>query len=178
MGVGKHLLLPLFLFCLANSQAQEDSVYSFKYLDRSTRFAWTTFGADLLVLGGGKSPLEGNSAGEISFGPTIIPRLTIGGVHFWGHGEFYVSFPLPFLSFQNKPEGFKELEYKQGIETGVRVYPLKLKLGKISPYLGASFRLLSYEHEEGGKFYNYGEPKYQKMIFPVQAGLAYTTSKH
>lgn len=178
MAIRSRFLLPAFMLVLNFTQAQTDSVYTSAYLGKSTRFAWTTYGADLLVLGGGKSPLPGGSEAQVNFGPGFIPRLTIGGVHFWGHGEFYVHFPLPFLSFQQRPDPFSELTYKHGIETGFRVFPLKLKPGRISPYIGTSFKLLSYRQEPEGSNYRYGGAEYQKMIFPLHAGLSYTTKKH
>jgi len=76
-----------------------DTIYTQKYLNKSTSFAWTTFGGDLLILGGGSSSyIDYGTAQKINFNPTLIPRLTIGGIHFWGHTDFYVSFPLTFFS--------------------------------------------------------------------------------
>lgn len=83
---------------LSLSAQSVDTVYTTKYLQKSTLFAWTTFGGDALTLGDGEADyqtLEG-SLRTTSFGPTVIPRLIISGVHFWGHADFYVSFPLPF----------------------------------------------------------------------------------
>jgi len=47
---------------------------------------------------------------NIDFGSTLMPRLTIGGIHFWGHVDFYVTFPLSFLTIQDIPDGIDELK--------------------------------------------------------------------
>jgi hypothetical protein len=169
------------LFCLIGPTpvvAQTDSVYTFRYLDRSTRFAATTLGADLLIPGGGTSTINaGAGTQQVDFGPAIIPRLSIGGVHFWGHAEFYVTFPLNFLTLQDTPEELTSLNYRQGIETGARVYPFALKPGSVRPFVGASFRLLSFQQQVPGSSFSKEAPTYQRMIFPVHLGLTYANSK-
>ncbi len=171
--------LLIFGLPLSLSAQSVDTVYTLNYLQKSTSFAWTTFGADVLTLGGGEAEyqtLEG-SIRKASFGPTAVPRLTIGGVHFWGHADFYVSFPLP-LRLSSRPGAFSAMRYKHGIETGARVYPFRLKPGRVSPYVGVSFRMLSYSHQTAGTTYANGFPEVQRMIVPLQAGLTYTTPKY
>jgi hypothetical protein len=168
------LIILLFFQNLAFAQAI-DTVYTRSYIDRSTSFAWTTYGGDGLILGGGS---VSTATTQEDFNATFIPRFTIGGIHFWGHTDFYVSFPLSFLSLQATPKGFKDLEYLQGIETGLKVYPLALKVGRVSPYLGTSFRLLSFKHELEGTTYEHGGSEWQKMIFPVHTGISYTSKKY
>jgi hypothetical protein len=160
------------------AQAQSDSVYTSRYIDRSTRFAWTTVGGDGLVLTGGTTEYwRNNQRQQTTFGPTFIPRLTIGGVHFWGHADFYVSFPLSFLAWQARPAGLAEFDYLQGIETGAKLYPWKLQPRRLRPFVGTSFRLLGFGHLPEDSPYAYA-PSYQKMIFPVQVGFTYATAKH
>ncbi len=173
-------LLLILLYSKSITFAQKiDTIYTQKYLEKSTSFAWTTFGGDLLMLGGGSSSFMNNGITQkINFNPTFTPRLTIGGIHFWGHADFYVSFPLSFLSFQSTPKEFKKLEYRQGIETGLKIYPLALKPGRISPYFGASFRLLSFEQQLENTSYKYGGSEWQKMIFPIHTGISYTSKKY
>lgn len=173
------LLITSFLFISNVSFGQTDSTYTFKYISRSTKFAWTTFGGDFLMLGSGSSSFSNNGiARQVDFSPTFIPRLTIGGIHFWGHADFYVNFPLSFLAFQQKSTELKNLEYRQGIETGLKIYPLALRQGKVRPYIGASFRLLSFKQEFKEVNFQYGGTEFQKMIFPLQVGLSYISSKY
>ena len=149
----KRLALLFFSLCsLFSAQAQVDTtVYTQEYIDRSTKFAWFTLGGDILMLPGG----------DTSFGYTLSPRVTRGGIHFWGHADFYVTFPLSFLSLQNKPDFFDQLSYSQGIETGMRVYPLKLQPQRVSPFVGISFRNLSYQHTLDEDEYPVESPRYR-----------------
>ncbi|MGB0524202.1 MAG: hypothetical protein ACPGJS_14635, partial [Flammeovirgaceae bacterium] len=120
------LLTLLFCLCIELGMAQVDTVYTKDYIDKSTKFAWMTFGGELLTLTGGEGDLQLNGTTERStFGNTIIPRITIGGIHFWGHADFYVTFPLSFLAIQDQPNNYEELYNQQGIETGARIYPIK-----------------------------------------------------
>ncbi|MBD2754614.1 hypothetical protein [Spirosoma validum] len=169
------------LFCLPLSLSGQsvDTVYTVKYLKKSTSFAWTTFGGDILTLGGGKTDYQ-TPEGAIrnaSLSPTAIPRLTIGGIHFWGHADFYVSFPLPFR-WSPRPDAFSAMRYAHGIETGAKVYPFRLEPGRISPYVGISFRTMSYGHQTAGTSYTNGFPEVERMAVPLQAGLTYTTSNY
>ncbi|MEZ4930891.1 MAG: hypothetical protein R2788_02010, partial [Saprospiraceae bacterium] len=109
-----------------------DTFYSADYLDRSTRFAWTTFGGDMLALTGGNVDyLVSEAVKNTDFGNTYIPRLSIGGIHFWGHADFYVTFPLSFLAVTDKPAAFEKMKYLHGIETGAKVYPWAIGPGKL-----------------------------------------------
>jgi hypothetical protein len=173
------LLITSFVIMSNVSFGQTDSTYTSKYINRSTKFAWTTFGGDFLMLGSGSTSFSNNGiTQQVDFNPTFIPRLTIGGIHFWGHADFFVSFPLSFLAFQQKSTELKNLEYQQGIETGLKIYPLALKQGKVRPYIGTSFRLLSFKQELKGSNFQYGGTEFQKMIFPLQGGLSYVSSKY
>lgn len=174
------LLIILFKLLLISfiSKAQTDSVYTEKYLTKSTTFGATTIGADFLIIGGGTSTFTQNGTTKsVDFLPTAIPRLSIGGVHFWGHTEFYVNFPLPFLAIKQTPVEFNKLRYTQGIDCGIKLYPMALKPGRISPYAGIGFRVLSFQQELKNEQYKYQAPEFQKTIYPIQLGLTYTTNK-
>ncbi len=171
-----YSVLSVFICC--NLFGQPDTVYTQDYLDKSTRFAWFTYGGDLNYLSGGTTQQIVNGVKQTTdFGMTLMPRLTIGGIHFWGHTDFYVTFPLSFLTLQNMPGGLDDLEVYQGVETGMRLYPIKLQPQKISPFLGISFRRLRFSQESEDKVSNNGVPSYGRFIHPVQFGLTYTTNK-
>lgn len=158
--------------------AQSDSTYTFNYLDKSTRFAWLTYGGDLNALTGGSTQQFLNGTKQKSdFGPSLMPRLTIGGIHFWGHADFYVTFPLSFLTLQDAPAGIEELEVYQGVETGMRLYPLKLQASRVSPFVGISFRRLRFTQESEDKISSNGVPSYGRFIHPVQIGITYTSAR-
>lgn len=157
---------------------QTDSVYTKEYLEKSTRFAWLTYGGDLNYLSGGTTQLLSDGLKQATdFGSTLMPRLTIGGIHFWGHADFYVTLPLSFLTLQDIPSGIKELEVYQGVETGMRLYPIKLQPKRLSPFLGISFRRLRFLQEAEESNSGNGVPSYGRFIHPVQFGVTYTSRK-
>lgn len=169
------LLLFLFPFIC---WSQSDSAYTQDYIYKSTKFAWLTIGGDINYLTGGKTQRLVNSQLESTeFGTNIFPRLTIGGIHFWGHADFYVSFPLSFLSYQEKVGGLKELSHINGVETGARIYPFKLEKGSLRPFVGISFRRLSFQQEEENSNYSNGTPAYGRFIQPLQFGATFTNKK-
>ncbi len=172
----------IFLFaslaCAGLVSAQTDSVYTMKYIDRSTRFAWTTLGLDMLSVGGGQVDyFKAGNAGTTKFGSTLLPRLSIGGIHFWGHADFYVSFPLRFLALSNNPIEWKKILNNERIETGARLYPWKIKPNSVRPFVGVSFRLKEFSLGEDQATYSKGYPEFQRMTTPVQMGLSYATRK-
>jgi len=177
----KQLRALFFLWILTFrvSAQNVDTVYTEKYLTESTRFAWTTLGADIMALPGGNvAYLEnGQTLKNTSFGNVLFPRLTIGGIHFWGHADFYVTFPLP-LRISSKPDVFEEMRYTEGIETGLKLYPFALKPNSLRPYAGISFKSITYGHQPKNAVYPEGFPVYQRFISPLQLGLTYTTNKY
>ena len=65
----------------------------------------------------------------------------------------------------------------QGVETGARLYPIKLKPGQISPFVGMSFRHIRFFQESENSGYGSGVPSYGRFIHPLQFGLSYTSDK-
>lgn len=156
-----------------------DTFYSADYLDRSTRFAWTTFGGDVLALTGGNADyLVSEAVKNTDFGNTYIPRLSIGGIHFWGHADFYVTFPLSFLAVTDKPAAFEKMKYLHGIETGAKVYPWAIGPGKLRPFAGISFLTETFGYERSEDDFPEGYPMRQRFVTPVQAGLTYAGKKY
>ncbi len=159
--------------------AQVDSTYTLDYLNRSTKFAWLTLGVGLLNERSGTTQfIQAGQLENVSFNTAITPRLTIGGIHFWGHADFYVTFPLNFASVRNVPSELENLRFNQGIETGARIYPLKLQPGRISPFAGVSFNTFSYRQEVKGQDFAEDVPVYQDVIVPLEVGLTYSTDKY
>ncbi len=170
------LYLALLLFFSVNLFGQSDSTYTMKYLDKSTRFAWLTYGGDLNYLSGGSTQQLVNGIKQSTdFKSTLTPRLTIGGIHFWGHADFYVTFPLSFLSLQDTPDGINELNINQRVETGMRLYPIKLQPKSLSPFLGVSFSRLRFSQESENSNSSNGVPTFDRFTYPIQFGLTYTS---
>jgi hypothetical protein len=132
----------------------------------SLGFAQTYVGADVFLAPplpvaagtGPDAPVGGGS--RVAW----IPRLTIGGIHFWGHADFYVSFPFP----QTQRLDGRAWEYSPGIETGGRVYPWRLEDHAVRPFLGFSWNPLSVRLKDSpaGK-----GPLVEVHRFPFQLGV-------
>ncbi|MEL6535540.1 MAG: hypothetical protein AAFQ98_09030 [Bacteroidota bacterium] len=75
--------------------------------------------------------------GMATHGAKLHPYLTWGGFHFWGHAEFYVTFPFSSLAIQNGPEHDYWLSH--GVVTGARYLPWAYEPGKLRPYVGLSW---------------------------------------
>lgn len=173
------LYLFLALTLSVSLRAQSDSLYTQAYLEKSSRFAWLTYGGDLNYLTGGRTTwLEEDITQDVEFSGMLTPRLTVGGIHFWGHVDFYVTLPLSFLTLQRTPPQFTELTVAQGVETGLRLYPLKLQPGRVSPFVGASFRRIRFAQESPASYSSdNGVPSYGRFIYPIQFGATYTTKQ-
>ncbi len=103
------------------------------------RFAQLTLGGDLLYTpsAGGLSYLDEDEMISAAFPATLTPRLMIGGTHFWGHVDFYVSFPLVNVLPDGVASG-SEVSRSPGIETGLKLYPWRIERGRVVPFLGAA----------------------------------------
>ncbi|MEM7106707.1 MAG: hypothetical protein AAF519_00680 [Bacteroidota bacterium] len=175
----KSINIVFLLFWFLSAAGQSDSTYTFDYIDRSTRFAWLTLGFETFREPGGKTGyLQNGNLQRSSFGGALTPRLTIGGIHFWGHADFYVTFPLNFVSIRNNPGGFETLKFSQGIETGARIYPLKLKTGRLSPFVGISFNTFNFQQLREEDDFKEGAPTFQQIVAPLEVGLTYTAGQY
>jgi hypothetical protein len=168
------LLMSLLLTIRITAQDNVDSVYYESKLKRSAEFAQLTYGFDAIILPGGSVKQNGETQ---RFGSTIQPRITFGGLHFWGHADFYVSFPIG-LRFQNRNSFSDKLKNYEGVETGLKIYPLALKAKRIRPYVGISFQPYIFGYAAKGKNYTKQYAEYVRFISPVQAGFTYTGSNY
>ena len=141
----KHLyLIPLFSYVLViecHSQAQKNQ----------HNFAQTYFGvqADFIP-------------GTNNFDPLGALRFNIGGLHFWKHADFYVSFPLTGLGPENP-------NYNEGVLTGARFLPIPLGNSKLSPFVGGYWCTPSLKIDNG--------PELQKNNAGMEAGFYFLLGK-
>jgi hypothetical protein len=92
---------------------------------------------------------------------TITPRILIGGTHFWGHADFYISIPIS----QIRINGNKELFSTNNVYTGFRLLPWKLKNNAVRPYVGVGFNSKKVKLENG--------PIYANMQWFFEGGINY-----
>lgn len=93
-----------------------------------------------------------------------LTAFTLGGLHHWGHTDFYLSFPLSLPS-GDRPERFSP----KGIETMFRYFPWQLRDRTARPFIGAGFGFASYESERT----DMKLPRSTKVVTPLQLGISY-----
>ncbi|MCB0738991.1 MAG: hypothetical protein KDC92_15890, partial [Bacteroidetes bacterium] len=119
----------LLLFSLAAS-AQDKNSY---------RFAQTYVGYKASYL---------NHFGSQTVAPHLNQNLTIGGLHFWGKADFYVTFPVG-LSTLGKESNYS---YTEGVQTGGRWIPFGLSNKSPRLYLGAHWNNPSINSDAGAYY--------------------------
>lgn len=129
------------------------------------RFAQLNLGIDQRYFSGAKtSTTLINTNGNLEKGnlPDLHEtRLIIGGTHFWGHADFFIAIPV----FSSKKSGFKT-----SVETGLKVFPWRIKNKTLRPYLGVSWMPSSFEQGEGIRM--------SRSKYPITGGLVYKYKQH
>ena len=128
----KNLLISLALITISTSGISQENK------NNRYQFAHTYFGIENEFLPQSSSFSVLNNDGVFkskklpSFSST---RLVIGGTHFWDHADFYISIPLLEIALN----GSKDAKISNGVLTGFRYFPLKIKPNSIRPFIGAGF---------------------------------------
>lgn len=140
-----------------------------EYIDKGkTRytFAQTTIGYDMeytsLTGYSYQRDLNGN-LNKINIGNNIDPVISITGLHFWGHAEFFTGFSLGNIHLGEKNSPYT---YKRSGATGAKIFPWAIKKKTLRPYMGFAISSFAYQQNEG--------TKYQRVDFPILAGLTYS----
>ena len=108
------------------------------------------------------SPVETAAVSGVVGEPGVTPaaQIAVGGLHFWGHADFYVRFGLPA---PGSYVGDRAFENRATVETGARVYPLATRPGSVRPFVGASWTVEDVALGDG--------PTRAVHRLPVEAGL-------
>lgn len=107
-------------------------------------FAKTYVGVDFILAPDfGESQFMDNTGNMANFQRTamLVPAINIGGTHFWGHADFYVSITTAQIKFQQEAI---RTNHRFGTFTGFRVYPFRLKDYSLRPFLGYKFSVFRY----------------------------------
>lgn len=99
---------------------------------------------------------------------SIVPYLNIGGMHFWGHADFFISIPLTQINL--KKSDSSDFTLNQSVVTGGRFLPWAFKDNKIRPFVGISWAVVSSKQENKQ---NSGQPIISKSKLIFDAGLLY-----
>lgn len=160
------LSIPLYVLALPAS------VYSQPYVEGGNtrhRFAQTYLGVDLQYVPETGLTHSSSDHSLVGMPERFLPRLTIGGVHFWGHADFYVTFPIPPGGFERESQGVVST-FSTGIETGARLYPWRIEEGGLRPFVGISWGLVNYAQRDTGG--GWGPTLYRHRPL-LQAGLSW-----
>ena len=133
------------------------------------------FAKTYLELGGQYSPSfkgatnrANNSVHSFENSASIVPYINIGGLHFWGHGDFYISIPLSQINFSKNDS--TNFTLNQSVVTGARFLPWAYKDKRLRPFVGASWAVVNFKQENK---LNNGQPLFSKNKLIFDAGLLY-----
>ncbi|MGD1947567.1 MAG: hypothetical protein ACFB0A_15200 [Croceivirga sp.] len=101
-------------------------------------------------------------------------RLLIGGTHFWGHADFYVSIPFSFKAYRKENQ---TILHNNNVETGFKFYPWRIENGKIRPFLGVAWTPYLFEQDNSNFQFSDG-PRLDHTSFPLLGGLTFRLRKH
>ena len=112
--------------------------------------------------------LEGNTMKEFSNSASFMPYLNIGGIHFWGHVDFFISVPLGEMTLQQNAG--KDFHLSQSVATGARVLPWAYQDGQVRPYVGVNWAIQNFKQTSIPDREN---PLFQKSKLMFDAGMLY-----
>jgi hypothetical protein len=95
------------------------------------------------------------------------PYFNIGGYHFWGHGDFYISIPLGSLQLGHNP--FGKTTMSESVVTGLRFMPWSLQAKRVTPYLGGSWMVANFKQGPVDK----ENPLFMRNALRLEGGLVY-----
>ncbi len=137
------------------------------------RFAQLTLGADVVFFPSSGSTQYLSGTGQListRIPALAVPRIWVGGLHFWGHAEFGVAFPLGGIHAGKDPN--LSTTFDPGVETIAKWYPWAVRSGKLRPYVGFSAQPIRYRQTVNGSSPQQG-PNAWRMNVPFLAGLTY-----
>ena len=116
-------------------------------LERRFRFAELFIGADVAAL-----PAGSGADGHLDLAARALPRLTIGGLHFWGHADFAVTFAAGRPA---RGTGASRSRLGTGIETRGRWYLRPVRTDGLAPFVGAGLGATDLQIGDGPRVYRF-----------------------
>lgn len=116
----------------------------------------------------GKMTTPTNSVASFENAASIVPYLNIGGLHFWGHADFYISIPLAQINLKSNDS--TDFQLNQSVVTGARFLPWAYKDKKLRPFIGASWAVVNFKQRTT---LNENQPLISKNKLIVDAGIIY-----
>lgn len=154
-----------WIFFLMGLPMVSAQIYYDKGKNRYT-FAQTTVGYDFDFtpsLGRSYFINDQNQLEKFKFRDKITPVITITGLHFWGHAEFFTGFSLLNIAFGKAATDYV---FKRSAGTGAKFFPWALRANTLRPFLGFSIAGFKYKKEEAAT--------YRRVEYPLLFGLTYS----
>ncbi|MBC7486153.1 MAG: hypothetical protein H7282_05325 [Cytophagaceae bacterium] len=155
----------IFLYFLFSSSYLYSQVYKEEGHNRYT-FAQTTIGYDLDFTPSAGSSYFLNDQGELEkfyFRNKVTPVITITGLHFWGHAEFFTGFSLLNFHFGKASADYL---FTRSAGTGAKYFPWAITSGGFRPYIGMSIAGFKYKQGEAAVL--------GRVEYPLLLGLTYS----
>jgi len=137
------------LILLMTSELAAQKTDTLNFAERRFRFAEGTLGFDLeyIPASGNGMYLDQGAVNSFQYPTQLTPRFIISGLHFWRNVDMYIN--IPFFNILNKKVNDTEFFYTTGPETGLKIYPWKVKENSLRPYLGVAWNLMRYNQKNG-----------------------------
>lgn len=104
---------------------------------------------------------ESNSLESFKLNNQFQSQLIIGGTHFWGHADFYVTIPV-YKSSKNAYQSIGEMAFKY--------YPWRIENHKIRPFMGVMAMTSVFQQGDG--------VRQVKLKYPLTAGFTFNYKHH
>ena len=159
----------ILLLIILSINAQSQSLLVPKDERTKFKFAQTYFGLAGQYLP--SATLNFPDGREAFISDRLQPRVLIGGTHFWGFVDFYISFPASNTIELSENKLVTDAEFTTGVMTGMKVYPFAMSNTQLDPFVGVnwSFYNVSATLPEGEG------ADISKHRMGLEAGLSYTT---
>lgn len=95
---------------------------------------------------------------------SLTPQLTIGGIHFWGHADFYFSIPFQQIKLNR---GVRDFTLRETVVTGARIMPWAYRDNQLTPFIGTRWSLINFSQEWDG---HVSTPRISKSKVTIDGG--------
>ena len=166
-----NILLLLVLAAVTTTKAQDGSP-SEAADEKRYSFAETYFGVEMNYMPHYQPSVFVNPSGNTqSFDrPAFLaPSVTIGGTHFWGYVDFFVSIATRNINLSRPSEETPRVYNDLNTMTGLKIYPLALRNKTIRPYVGFKFSPVTYTQTNEDQFE--AQVTQVKSMFDVGVGF-------
>ncbi len=167
--IHRLFILLSFLFLPMVTLWSQDLLVEKNERDRYA-FAQGYVGLTTQYLPGGDFTFQNGEVSQIS--DAIHPRFVIGGTHFWGFVDFYVSLGLGSTIPISSQSIWTDENMNTGNMTGMKLYPFAMRKNRIDPFVGINWSFFDFEASSD----DFEGANILKHRVAYELGLSYTSS--